>query len=149
MLDLIQADLKAAMLAKDAPRTQVLRMVVAAFRNEAIAKGLGPQGTLEEGEALAVLRKLVKSREDSVEQFTRGGRQDLADKESAEIQILKAYLPSLLEGAELLSVVQQAITAAGATSKRDMGLVMKHLQAHFSGRYDGKVVSQLIPTLLP
>ncbi len=148
MLDRLQADLKAAMLAKDAPRTQVLRMAVAAYRNEAIAKGLGPQGVLAEADALAVLKRLVKSREDSVEQFRKGGREDRAAVEAWEIEVIKGYLPSMLEGTALETAVREAIAAAGATTKKDLGAVMKHLQGQHSGRYDGKAANQLIQSFL-
>ena len=148
MLTRLQADLKTAMLAKDAPRTQVLRMVLAAYKNEAIAKGLGPQGTLADTDALAVFRRLVKSREDSVAQFEKVGQIERANQERAEIEYLKPYLPAMLEGAELEAAVKEAIAQTGATSKKDLGLVMKALQAAHGGAYDGKLASGLVQTLL-
>jgi len=148
MLDRLQADLKASMLARDAFRTQVLRMALAAYKNEAVAKGLGPQGLLEEADALAVFKRLVKSREDSVEQFTQAGQTERASQEQAEIGILKAYLPAMLEGAQLADAVRAAIAAAGAASKKDMGKVMKELQARHGASYDGKIASQLVQSLL-
>ena len=149
MLDRLQADLKTAMLARDAPRTQVLRMALAAYKNEAVAKGLGPQGLLEEPDALAVMKRLVKSREDSVAQFQKVGQADRAAQEQAEIALLKAYLPAMLEGAELEAAVKAAIAQAGATSKKDMGAVMKALQAAHGGAFDGKAASALVQSLLP
>ena len=149
MLDRLQADLKAAMLAKDAPRTQVLRMALAAYKNEAVAKGLGPQGTLSEAEALAVFKRLVKSREDSVAQFQKVGQADRAQQEEAEIAILKGYLPAMLEGSALEAAVKAAIAQAGAASKKDMGAVMKALQAAHGGAFDGKAASALVQSLLP
>ena len=148
MLDRLQADLKTAMLARDAPRTQVLRMALAAYKNEAVAKGLGPQGILEEPDALAVLKRLVKSREDSVAQFQKVGQADRAAQEQAEIALLKAYLPAILEGADLEAAVRAAIAQAGATSKKDMGAVMKALQAAHGGAFDGKAASALVQGLL-
>lgn len=148
MLDRLQADLKTAMLAKDAGRTGVLRMALAAYRNEAVAKGLSPQGVLGEAEAIAVFKRLVKSREDSVEQFTKVGHADRAAAEQAEIEILKAYLPAMLEGARLEEAVRAAITESGAQSKKDMGLVMKALQARHGSAYDGRTASQLVQSLL-
>ena len=148
MLDRLQADLKAAMLAKDANRTGVLRMALAAYRNEAVAKGLSPQGVLGEAEALAVFKRLVKSREDSVEQFTKVGQPERAAAEQAEIEILKAYLPAMLDGAQLEAAVREAIAESGAQSKKDMGLVMKALQARHGGSYDGKAASQIVQSLL-
>jgi len=101
MLDRLQADLKSAMLAKDAGRTGVLRMALAAYRNEAVAKGLSPQGVLSETEAITVFKRLVKSREDSVEQFTKAGYPDRTAAEQTEIEILKAFLTAILEGGQL------------------------------------------------
>ena len=105
MLTRLQADLKTAMLARDADRTQVLRMALAAYKNEAVAKGLGPQGTLAEVDALAVLKRLVKSREDSVAQFEKVGQADRAAQERAEIEMLKPYLPAMIEGPALEAAV--------------------------------------------
>ncbi len=148
MLTRLQADLKASMLAKDASRTQVLRMALAAYKNEAIAKGLGPQGTLADTEALAVFRRLVKSREDSVAQFEKVGQLERAASERAEIELLKPYLPDMLEGPALEAAVRAAIAQSGATVKKDMGLVMKALQAAHGGAIDGKAASALVQSLL-
>ena len=149
MLDRLQAQLKAAMLARDTPRTLVLRMALAAYKNEAVAKGLGPQGTLGEAEAVAVIKRLVKSREDSVEQYTSAGAPDRAAAEQAEILVLKEFLPAMLEGVQLETAVREAIQAAGARSRKDMGAVMKALQARHGASYDGKTASQLVQSLLP
>ncbi len=148
MLNRLQADLKASMLAKDGIRTGVLRMALAAYKNEAIAKGLGPQGMLSEADSIAVFKRLVKSREDSVEQYTKAGYADRAASEQAEIAMLKPYLPAMLEGAQLEAAVRQAIADTGASSKKDLGQVMKALQAKAGGAYDGKAASQLIGSLL-
>lgn len=149
MLDRLQADLKASMLARDAARTGTLRMALAAYKNEAVAKNLGPQGVLAEADALAVMKRLVKQREDSAEQFLKGGAPDRAAQEQAEIEVLKAYLPAMLEGPALEAAVRSAITEAGAQSKKDMGAVMKALQAKHSGAFDGKAASQMVQALLP
>jgi uncharacterized protein YqeY len=149
MLDRIQADLKTAMLAKDALRTQVLRMTLAAYKNEAVAKGLGPQGALPDADAVTVVKRLVKSREDSVEQYRKAGMADRVESETAEIDILKAYLPAMLEGVQLENAVREAIAKSGAASKKDMGLVMKALQAAHGANYDGKAASSLVQSLLP
>ncbi len=148
MLMRLQADLKTAMLAKDAPRTQVLRMALAAYRNEAVVKGLGPQGTLPEADALAVFKRLVKSREDSIAQFEKVGQTDRAAQERAEIELLKPYLPALLEGPALEAAVRAAIDQSGATVKKDLGLVMKALQATHGAAIDGKAASTLVQSLL-
>ena len=97
------------MLARDAARTQVLRMALAAYKNEAVAKGLGPQGTLPEAEAIAVFKRLVKSREDSVAQFEKVGQADRAAQERQEIDLLKPYLPAMIEGPALEAAVREAI----------------------------------------
>ena len=148
MLTRLQADLKTAMLARDAPRTQVLRMALAAYKNEAVAKGLGPQGTLAEADALTVFKRLVKSREDSVAQFEKVGQMDRAALERAEIEMLKPYLPALLEGPALEAAVKAAIAQSGATAKKDLGLVMKALQATHGAAIDGKAASALVQSLL-
>ncbi len=148
MLDRLQADLKTSMLAKDAARTGVLRMALAAYKNEAVAKGLGPQGSLPEADALTVVKRLVKSREDSVEQYTKAGYADRAASEQAEIAILKAYLPAMLEGVQLENAVREAIAATGASAKKDMGQVMKALQAAHGAAFDGKAASALVSSLL-
>jgi len=148
MLDRLQADLKTAMLAKDAPRTQVLRMALAAYKNEAVAKGLGPQGVLAEADALGVFKRLVKSREDSVAQFEKVGQVDRAAQEQSEIALLKPYLPAMIEGPALEEAVKAAIAQSGASAKKDMGLVMKALQAAHGGTIDGKAASALVQSLL-
>ena len=148
MLIRLQADLKTAMLARDAARTQVLRMALAAYKNEAVAKGLGPQGTLPEADALAVFKRLVKSREDSVAQFEKVGQVDRATQERAEIELLKPYLPAMIEGPALEAAVKAAIVQSGATSRKDLGLVMKALQAIHGGAIDGKAASSLVQSLL-
>jgi len=148
MLERLQAELKASMLAKDTARTMVLRMALAAYKNEAVAKGLGPQGLLSDPEALAVFKRLVKSREDSVDQFTKAGFPDRAAVEQAEIEVLKGFLPAMLEGPALEQAVRDAIQAAGAQSRRDMGAVMKALQASHGAAFDGKAASQLVQSLL-
>jgi len=148
MLNRLQADLKTAMLARDATRTQVLRMALAAYKNEAVAEGLGPQGTLAEADALVVLKRLVKSREDSIAQFEKVGQAERAAQERAEIELLKPYLPAMLEGPALEAAVKAAIAQTGAATKKDMGLVMKALQAAHGGAFDGKAASTLVQSLL-
>ena len=149
MLEKLTADLKTSMLARDAARTGVLRMALAAYKNEAVAKGLGPQGELPEADSIALFKRLVKSREDSIEQFTKAGHPDRAASEQAEITVLKDYLPAMLEGVQLENAVREAIQATGAASKKDMGLVMKALTAKHGGAYDGKAASSLVQSLLP
>jgi hypothetical protein len=149
MLEKLTADLKTSMLARDAARTGVLRMALAAYKNEAVAKGLGPQGELPEADSIALFKRLVKSREDSIEQFTKAGYADRAASEQAEIAVLKGFLPAMLEGVQLEAAVREAIASTGAASKKDMGLVMKALTAQHGGAYDGKAASSLVQSLLP
>jgi hypothetical protein len=148
MLNRLQTELKASMLAKDTARTMVLRMALTAYKNECVTKGLGPQGTLKDEDAVAVVKRLVKSREDSVEQFTKGGAPDRAAVEQAEIAVLKEFLPAMLEGVQLENAVREAIQASGATSRKDMGAVMKALQARHGASFDGKTASQLVQSQL-
>jgi len=136
----IDADLKEAMRAKDATRTSVLRMVKAALKNAAIEKsGAGAQ--LSDAEAAQVIRKQVKQRQDSIESFEKGGRTELAAKEKEEMSILQSYLPQAMGPDELSNVVRETIAEIGATSRAQMGSVMKALQAKVAGRADGKTLS--------
>lgn len=137
----VDEDLKAAMRAKDARRLAVLRMLKAALKNAAIEKG-GAGGVLEDAESLAVIRRQIKQRQDSVEGFEKGGRPELAEAERAEMVILESYLPVGLTAAELEKLVAQAISEAGATSRKQMGAVMKLANAAAAGRVDGKALSQ-------
>lgn len=137
----IDQDLKEAMKAREAEKLAVLRMLKSALKNTAIEKG-GADAVLDDAEALAVVRKQVKQRQDSVEGFEKGGRPELAAKEKAEIEILSAYLPKQLSPEELTALVKEAIAEAGATSKTQMGAVMKIATPKAAGRADGKALSQ-------
>lgn len=137
----VDHDLKEAMKARETNRLAVLRMLKSAMKNAAIEKG-GADATLDDAEAMAIIRRQVKQRQDSVESFDKGGRPELAAKEKAEIEVLTAYLPKQLSAEELTVLVQAAIVEAGATSKAQMGAVMKIAQAKAAGRVDGKTLSQ-------
>ena len=129
------------MKAKDAPRLVALRMLKAAFMNREVERGR----PLDENEARQVVSALVKQRRDSIEQFTKGGRKDLADKETAEIAVLEAYLPPAVDAGELEKAVDAAITSTGATSAKDMGRVMKAVMADLAGKtVDGKAVNEIV-----
>jgi hypothetical protein len=143
----IDQDLKEAMKARQPERLAVLRMLKAALKNTAIEKG-GASAVLDDAEALAVVRKQVKQRHDSVEGFEKGGRPELAANEKAEIEVLNAYLPAQLSAEDISAIVQAAIAEAGATSKAQMGAVMKIAQAKANGRADGKALSQAVQKLL-
>jgi uncharacterized protein YqeY len=136
----IDSDLKDAMRAKDAARLGVLRMLKSALKYSAIEKSVDAH--LDDTEAAQVIRKQVKQRQDSIEQFEKGGRPELAAKEKEELLILNAYLPKGLEADELAALVREMISEVGATSKAQMGAVMKALQVKVAGRADGKTLSQ-------
>ncbi|RPH63502.1 MAG: GatB/YqeY domain-containing protein [Acidobacteria bacterium] len=137
----INAAITAAMKARDQVRLDPLRMLKTALTNKQIEKGRD----LDDAEALQVVASLVKQRRESIEQFRKGGRSDLVDKEAREIQILEAYLPPAMDTAELDALVQAAITETGATSPKDMGRVMKDLMPRLAGRgVDGKAVNELV-----
>ena len=130
-----------AMKAKDAPRLVALRMLKAALMNREVERGR----PLDENEARQVVSSLVKQRRDSIEQFTKGGRTDLADKETAEIVVLESYLPPAVDVAHLEAVVDSAIASTGAASAKDMGKVMKAVMAALAGQtVDGKTVNELV-----
>jgi uncharacterized protein YqeY len=137
----VDSDLKDAMRAKDATKLGVLRMLKSALKYSAIEKS-GAEAQLDDAEAVQVIRKQVKQRQDSIEQFEKGGRPELAAKEKEELAILNAYLPQGLNAEELATLVGETIKEIGATSKAQMGAVMKALQGKLAGRADGKTLSQ-------
>jgi uncharacterized protein YqeY len=137
----VDTDLKEAMRAKDTRKLGVLRMLKAALKYTAIAKP-GAEAELSDAEAAQVVRKQVKQRQDSIESFEKGGRAELAAKEKEELLILNTYLPQAMSSDELTEVVRETIAETGATSKAQMGNVMKALQAKVAGRADGKTMSQ-------
>ena len=138
-------DMTAAMRAQDAPRLSTLRMVKAAMMNRQIEKG----GELTDEEMLKMLTSLLKQRRDSVEQYERGGRAELAAKERAEIAVIEAYLPQAATREEIEQAVAAAVAETGATSVKEMGAVMKAAQARLSGRaVDGRALSELVKAKL-
>jgi uncharacterized protein YqeY len=143
----IDADLKDAMRSRNAERLSVLRMVKAALTNAAIEKR-GAAGGLADSDALGVLRKQVKQRRDSIESFEKGGRPELAAKERKEIEVLAEYLPKPFGEDELDELVKEAIAEAGATSKAQMGAVMKIATEKAAGRVEGKRLSQAVQKAL-
>jgi uncharacterized protein len=136
----IDEDLKDAMRAKDAPLLSVLRMLKAALKNAAIEK-VGADGELNDADAVAVVRKQVKQRQDSIASFEKGGRAELAAKEQGEINVLKGYLPHAMDEDALRKLVAETIAETGATSRTQMGAVMKALGPKVAGRADGKTLS--------
>jgi hypothetical protein len=137
----VDSDLKDAMRVKDTRKLGVLRMLKSALKYATIAKS-GAEAQLSEAEAAQVVRKQAKQREDSIESFEKGGRSELAAKEKEELSILNTYLPQAMNSDELAKVVRETIAETGVTSKAQMGIVMKALQAKVAGRADGKTLSQ-------
>jgi len=140
LLERVDADLKDAMRAKNATKLGVLRMLKAALKNAAIEKS-GAEAALDDAETIQVIRKQTKQRQDSIESFEKGGRAELAAKEKEELSILNSYLPQAMSADELTKIVRETITEVGATSKAQMGAVMKALQEKIAGRADGKTLS--------
>ena len=143
ILEQLTQDLTAAMKAKDAARTSTLRMAKAAIMNKEIDK----KGALDEAETLKLLQSLVKQREDSAEQYGKAGRFELAEKESAEIALLKTYLPADVSDAEVQAAVDKAVAETGASSLKDMGKAMKAALAALSASgksVDGKRVNEAV-----
>ncbi len=139
----IQKDITAAMKARDERRLSTLRMVKTALKNKEIEK----MAPLEDKEAQAVLSTLIKQRKDSIEQFTRGGRQELADKEAEEIRLIETYLPKAAGEEEIAATVRATIAEMGSPTMKEMGTVMKNVMAKFSAagtRVDGKQVSDIV-----
>ncbi len=144
-IDRINEELQSAMRTRDALRLNTLRMVKAALKNQEIEN----RGPLDDAASLAVLQRLCKQRKDSIEQFEKGNRQDLADKERAELGIIEGYLPAQVDEATLRTAVEEAVQATGATSPKQMGAVMGKVMARFKGQaVDGKRVQQLVQELL-
>jgi hypothetical protein len=139
--DQVNADITAAMKAKDAARLSALRMLKAAIMNKGVEKGRD----LEDAEVLQVVSSLVKQRRDSIEQFTKAGRTDLVDKETGEIAVLERYLPPAITTEEIEAAVTAAIAETGAASPKDMGKVMKAVMPKLAGKNaDGKTVNEIV-----
>jgi uncharacterized protein YqeY len=146
LLDDINAQLKQSMLAKDGERTAALRLLKSAIGYVQIEK---KNEALPDADVLAIIQKEVKKRRDSIEQYEQGGRADLAAKEKSELAVLETFLPKGLSPEELEALVKAAIQEAGASSKKDMGAVMKLANTKAAGRADGKTLSGIISRLLP
>lgn len=142
----LSADIKTAMLAKDADRLGTLRLLKSALGYLAIEK---QTDLVTDIDFISVVQKEVKKRGDSIEQFEKGGRPELAAKEKTELTVLEAYLPKALSPEELETLVKACIQETGATTKKDMGQVIRAVQAKAAGRAEGKAISQLAGKLLP
>ena len=142
----IQQELKAAMLARDADTLGTLRLMKSAIGYAQIEK---KTDALPDAEVVALVQKEIKKRRDAIELYQSGGRPELAAKESAEISVLEKFLPQPLSADELEQLVRAAIQETGATSKKEMGAVIKAVQARAAGRADGKTISGMVGRLLP
>lgn len=145
LADKVRADMTAAMKAQEKERLSTLRMLQSSLKNEQINVG----HELSDEEAMTVIRKAMKQREDSIEQYTNAGRTELAEKERSEMELLKTYLPPELTEAEIESGLREIIASTGAQSKKDFGKVMKEATARFKGRVDGKKIQEIVQRLLP
>lgn len=141
----IRAELTAAMKARDAEKLSTLRMLQSALKYQQIDAG----HELSDEEALTVIRKAVKQRQDSIEQYEKGNRPELAAKERAEMVMLQAYLPPDLTDDEIESGVREIIASTGAVSKKDMGKVMKEATEKYKGLVDGRKIQEIVSRLLP
>ena len=134
-------DYKEAMKNRDTLKTSVLSFLRASLINVAIEK---KKKNLDDNDAVAVIKKQVKQRQDSIEQFQKGNRPDLAEKEIKELAILKAYLPEELSADEVKKIIEEAVSSSGASDMKDMGRVMKEVNARIAGKADGKLISDLV-----
>jgi len=143
LVDQIQKDIVIAMKAKEEARLSTLRMVKSALQLKTVEK----MSALDDKESQAVLATLIKQRKESIEQFTKGGRQEMADKEAAEITVIESYLPKAASESDIAAGVKATIAEMGAPTMKDMGTVMKNVMARFSTagvRVDGKTVSETV-----
>ncbi len=141
----ITADVKAAMIAKESLKLGALRMLQAAIKNREIDMRPNP---ITEDEVMGVIKKLIKQRKESIEQFAQANRQDLVDQEAAELKVLEVYLPAQLSREQIEALVTEVIAALGAKTVKDMGPVMKEVIAKSGGAADNKIVSEVIKTKL-
>ena len=146
LLERLSQELKAAMLSKDTERLATLRLLKSAIGYAQIER---KTDTLPDAEVFAIIQKEVKKRREAVEQYEKGGRPELASKEKQEILVLESFLPKPLSSEALEQLVRAAIQETGATGKKQMGQVIKAVQAKAAGRAEGKVISELVGKLLP
>ena len=139
----ITEDMKTAMREKNTVALGTIRMLKSAIKNAAIEKG-GADAELTDPEVVAVIRREVKKRQDSIEQFTTAGRMELVEQEAIEMAVLNGYLPEPLSVEKLTEIIDEAIAEVGATSRKEMGQVMKLVQERTEGRADGKTLSQAV-----
>lgn len=139
--------IKAAMIAKDSVKLTVLRGLITSFTNESVAKGRTPQDELKDDEATAVIKRAVKQRKDSIDQFTKGGRLDLVENENAELKILETFLPQSMSKDEIRKIAEAKKAELGVTDKAGMGKFMGQLMKEFKGQADGNDVKEVVESL--
>jgi hypothetical protein len=137
----ILSDYKEAMKSRNTFKSSVLSFLRADMMNVAVAK---KKKALDDSEAITVIKKQIKQRQDSIEQFTKGNRPEMAEKEKQELEILKTYLPPEISGDEIKKIIEEVVAATGASGMKDMGKVMKEVNAKIAGQADGKLVSDLV-----
>ena len=141
----ILADYQKALKERDSLKSSVLSFLRADLMNGAVAK---KKNKLDDPEVVAVIKKQIKQRQDSIEQFTKGNRPEMAQKEAQELDILKSYLPPELSADEIKKIIEEAVVVSGAQGMKDMGKVMKEVNAKIAGQADGKLVSDLVRQIL-
>lgn len=146
--DEIRKEMTEALKAKEELRLSVLRGLITGFTNELVAKKRKPDEKLGDDDALAVIKRAVKQREDSIEQYTKGNRPELAEKESRELDILKMYLPAAMPREEIETIAKAKVTELGITDKKDMGKLMGAVMKETGGKADGKDVKAVVESLL-
>lgn len=143
----IKNGIKEAMLAKDTVRLETLRFVSAAFTNELVARGRKPDGELSDEESTAVIARLAKQRKDSIEQFKKGGRDDLVKEEEAQLSVLEGFLPKMMDGAEIEKIAKAKKEEFGLSDPKDKGTLMKELMKELKGKADGSAVKAAVDGL--
>lgn len=144
----IKSDMVSAMKAKDSTRLLVMRGLMSSFTNETVAKGRKPDIDLSDDEAIAVIKKAAKQRKDSIEQFRKGGREDLAEKEEAELKIINEYLPEEMPRSDIEKIVKMKIEELGVSDKSAIGKLTGAVMKELAGRADGSMVREIIEGLL-
>lgn len=143
----IKSKIKEAMLARDSVRLEVLRGMVTAFTNDLVAKGKKPQDFLTDEEALAVITRLSKQRKDSIDQYTKGGREDLAVEEKAQLEIIETFLPKLMDKEEVVVIAKAKQVELGITDPSKKGMLMAAIMKDLKGKADGTIVKEVVDTL--
>ncbi|MEI6316822.1 MAG: GatB/YqeY domain-containing protein [bacterium] len=143
----IKSKIKEAMLARDTVRLEVLRGMVTAFTNELVAKGKKPQDFLTDEEALLVITRLSKQRKDSIDQYTKGGRADLADEEKAQLAVIETFLPKLMDKPEIEIVAKKIQADLGMTDPTKKGMFMAAVMKELKGKADGAIVKEVVDSL--